>query len=585
MSERPRALQAGTMCEAFQITASEWAGSPALRLKDSEFEASFAEYAERVKARAAGLAALGVGRGDTVGFMLTNRPAFFLCDCAAMHLGATCFSVYNTSSPEQVEYVVGDASNAVIVTEQAFLPTVLEARDRVATLEHVVVVDGEAPAGTISLAELEAMGDPEFDFEAAWRAVEPEDVLCLIYTSGTTGPPKGVQLTHANLVAEWNAYDLAFAAKPGGRTISFLPSAHIADRWAQIYAQMFFASCVHCCPDPRQMVAYSIEVRPTVWGGVPRIWEKLKTALEAAMENEPDAGKREATERAMEVGRRRVAAYLDGEVPPDLQAEWEAADEVVFSKVRELLGLDEVEHFAVGAAPTPPEVIEFFLAFGIEICELWGMSETSSAATLNPPGAVRVGTVGKPLPGVEMKLAEDGEILVRGPLVMKGYRNMPERTAEALSEDGWLASGDVGEFDADGYLRIVDRKKELIIGAGGKNMSPASIEAKLKAASPLIAQAVAIGDRRPYNVALLTLDLEYLAARGANHEDAEIVAEIETAVAAANERMSRIEQVKRYHVVAGEWAPGGVELTPTMKLRRRPIERAYEAEIETLYSD
>jgi long-subunit acyl-CoA synthetase (AMP-forming) len=572
------------MCEAFQITSAEWADSPALRLKDSDYEASFREYAARVRARAAGFAALGVGRGDTVGFMLTNRPAFFLCDTAASHLGATCFSVYNTSSPEQVEYVVGDAANSVVVTEQAFLSTVLEAREQVESLEHVVVVDGEAPEGTISLEELEAMGDPGFDFEAAWRAVEPEDVLCLIYTSGTTGPPKGVQLTHANMVSEWNSYAEVFTATPGGRTISFLPSAHVADRWAQLYAQMFFAACVHCCPDPRQMVAYSIEVRPTVWGGVPRIWEKLKTALEAAMENEPDAAKREATERAMEIGRRRVAAYMQGEVPAELQAEWEAADTQVFAKVRELLGLDQAEHFAVGAAPTPPEVIEFFLALGIEICELWGMSETASAATLNPPGAVRVGTVGKPLPGVEIELAEDGEILVRGPLVMKGYRNMPERTAEALGADGWLASGDIGEFDADGYLRIVDRKKELIIGAGGKNMSPASIEAKLKAASPLIAQAVAIGDRRPYNVALLTLDLEYLAARGANHGDAEIAAEIERAVEAANERMSRIEQIKRFHVLEGEWAPGGVELTPTMKLRRRPIERAYEAEIESLYA-
>jgi long-subunit acyl-CoA synthetase (AMP-forming) len=218
-----------------------------------------------------------------------------------MHLGATCFSVYNTSSPEQIEYVVGDAANRVVVTEQQFLERVLEAREQVATLEHVVVVDGEAPAGTISLAELEAMGEPDFDFEAAWRAVEPDDVLCLIYTSGTTGPPKGVQLTHANMVAEWQCCDRVHAAVPGGRSISFLPSAHVADRWSQHYAQMIYGTTVYCCPDPRQMVAYTIEVRPTLWGGVPRIWEKLKTALEAAMEGEQDAGKRRATESAMEV--------------------------------------------------------------------------------------------------------------------------------------------------------------------------------------------------------------------------------------------------------------------------------------------
>jgi long-subunit acyl-CoA synthetase (AMP-forming) len=584
MTPRPRALAATTMCEAFQATVAERPGGPALRLKDSDYEASFAEYAETARGRAAGLAALGVGRGDTVGFMLVNRPAFHLTDCAAMHLGATCFSIYNTSSPEQIEYVVADAANRVIVTEQAFLERVLAARERVATLEHVVVVDGEPAAGTIGLEELEELGQEGFDFEAAWRAVEPDDVLCLIYTSGTTGPPKGVQLTHANMIAEWRACDRVHAAVPGGRSISFLPSAHVADRWSQLYSQMIYGTCVHCCPDPRQMVAYTIEVRPTFWGGVPRIWEKLKTALETALEAEKDAAKRARAEWAMEIGRRRVAAYVEGEIPAGLQAEWEQADERVFARLREMLGLSEVEQFAVGAAPVPVEVLEFFLAMGIEICELWGMSELSSAATLNPPGKVRVGTVGPPLPGIEIKLAEDGEVLVRGPIVMKGYRNMPERTAEAFGEDGWLASGDIGEFDEAGYLRIVDRKKELIIGASGKNMSPAAIEAKLKSASPLIAQAVAIGDRRPYNVALLTLDLEYLAARGAGAEDPEILAEVERAVAAANERMSRVEQIKRYRVLPGEWAPGGEELTPTMKLRRRPIERRYEAEIEALYA-
>jgi long-chain acyl-CoA synthetase len=585
---RPRALEATTMCEAFQLTAAERASDPALRLKDSDYEASFAEYAETAQRRAAGFAALGVGRGDTVGFMLTNRPAFQLTDTAAMHLGATCFSIYNTSSPEQIEYVVADAANRVIVTEQEFLDRVLEARERVETLEHVVVIDGDAPEGTISIAELEAMGAPEFDFEAAWRDVAPEDVLCLIYTSGTTGPPKGVQLTHANMLAVWRACDQVRGIAPGGRSISFLPSAHIADRWGIHYGQMVFGTCVHSCPDPRQMVAYSIEVRPTAWGGVPRIWEKLKAALETAMAAEQDAEKRERAEWAMEIGRRWVAAYMEkggrDAIPDALQAEWDEADEKVFSKVRELLGLDEVESFLIGAAPTPPEVLEFFLAIGIEICETWGMSETSAMATLNPPGRVRVGTVGPPLPNTEVKLAEDGEIMVRGPQVMKGYRNMPEKTAEALTDDGWIMTGDVGEFDEAGYLKIVDRKKELIINAAGKNMSPANIEAKLKAATPLIAQAVAIGDRRPYNVALLTLDLETLAARGADAEDEAIVEEVAAAVAAANERLSRVEQIKRYSVIPGEWAPGSEELTPTLKLKRRPIERKYQTEIDALYT-
>jgi long-subunit acyl-CoA synthetase (AMP-forming) len=584
MTGRLHALSASTMCEAFQITAVEWADNPALRLKDTDYEASWAEYAKTVRKRAAGLAALGVKRGDAVGFMLVNRPALHLTDCAAMHLGATCFSVYNTSSPEQVEYVVADAGNTVLVTEQAFLDTVLAVREKVEGLEHVVVIDGEAPEGTISIEELEALGDPGFDFEATWRAVEPEDVLCLIYTSGTTGPPKGVQLTHANMLGVWRAVDQIREVKPGGRGISFLPSAHIADRWASLYAQMIYGSTVYCCPNPREMVVYSIEVKPTAWGGVPRIWEKLKAALETAMAAEQDPEKRKATEWAMDVGLRRADSYMDGGVPDELQGEWDRADEMVLSKVRGLLGLDEVESFVVGAAPTPPEVLRFFLALGIEICETWGLSETSAISTFNPPGRIRVGTVGPPIPGTEIKLAEDGEVMVRGPQVMAGYRNMPEKTAEALTEDGWLLTGDIGEFDEAGYLRIVDRKKELIINAAGKNMSPANIEAKLKAASTLIAQAVAIGDNRPYNVALLVLDAETLAARGASAGDPAIAEEIAKAVEAANARLSRVEQIKRYEVLNGEWLPGGEELTPTMKLKRRPIERKYEAKIEALYA-
>jgi long-chain acyl-CoA synthetase len=580
----PKALSAATLCEAFQTTAAEWAQEPALRFKDSDYEASFAEYAAAVQRRAAGLAALGVKRGDTVGFMLVNRPGFLLTDCAAMHLGATCFSVYNTSSPEQIEYVVTDAANRVIVTEPQFLDQVLEVRERVDTLEHVVVLGGEAPAGTISIEELEGMGDPGFDFEAAWRAVEPDDVLCLIYTSGTTGPPKGVQLSHDNLISGWRASDAVYSPTPGVRQISYLPSAHVADRYACLYAQMVYGGCVYCCPDVRQMIAYSIEVRPTVWAGVPRVFEKLKAALEIGMTVETDPQKREATERAMEVGRRWVAAYTEGEIPDQLQTEWDEADELVFARIRAMLGLDQVELFGVSAAPTPPEVIEFFLAIGIEICELWGMSELTATATLNPPGRIRIGTVGPPLPGVEVKLADDGEVMVRGPIVMKGYRNMPERTAETITADGWLLSGDIGEFDEEGYLKIVDRKKELIINAAGKNMSPAAIEAKLKTASPLIAQAVAIGDRRPYNVALIALDHESLAARGLTPGDPQVATEIEQAVAAANERLSRVEQIKRHKLVEEEWVPGGEELTPTLKLKRRPIDAKYAVEIEALYA-
>jgi long-subunit acyl-CoA synthetase (AMP-forming) len=592
---RPRALGAATLCEGFQETAVEFAKQPALRLKDSDFECTWEEFAATVRRRAAAFAALGVGRGDTVGFMLVNRPALHLCDAAAMHLGATCFSVYNTSSVEQIEYVVGDAANRVIVTEPQFLDKLLEVRERVGTLEHIVVV-GEAPEGTLSLEDFEALGSDTFDFEAAWRAVEPEDVLCLIYTSGTTGPPKGVQLTHANVMANFRALVEVAPFVPAGKSISFLPTAHAADRVLQLYGSMVYGIAVHCCPDPREVVAYSIEVKPSIWGAVPRIWEKLKAALEVGFAAEPDEERREAIAAALEVGLERAEAKQAGEVPAELEERWQAADERVFSKVRARLGLEECEWFGVGAAPTPPEVLLFFDAIGIEISELWGMSETTVIATVNPPGRVRIGTVGLPLPGVELKLAEDGELLVRGPIVMKGYRNMPEKTAEALSEDGWLATGDVGDIDEDGYLKIVDRKKELIINAAGKNMSPANIEAKIKAACPLAAQVVAIGDERPYIVALITLDPDACGAFAAEHglEDAspaamareEAVREsVAAGVEAGNEALSRVEQIKKFALIEGEWEPGGEELTPTMKLKRRPIERKYAKEIEALYAE
>ena len=592
---RPRALQATTMCEAFQATAEDFAEHAALRLKDSDYEATWAEYAAKVRRRAAAFAGLGVGRGDTVGFMLVNRPALHLTDAAAMHLGATCFSIYNTSSPEQIEYLVSDAGARVVVTEQQFLDRLLEARERVPALQQIVVIDGEAPDGTLSLERFEALGSEDFDFDAAWRAVEADDVLCLIYTSGTTGPPKGVQLTHDNMMSEWRALDQIYPVEPGGRSISFLPTAHVADRWSNHYVSMVLGTTIHCCPNAREMVAYSIQVRPTSWGGVPRIWEKLKIALEAGFGAEQDTEKRRAVEWALEVGLRRARAKQAGIVPDDVEDEWRKADELVLRRIRAALGLDEVELFAVGAAPTPPEVIEFFDALGIEIAELWGLSETTSCATINPPGAIRVGTVGKAIPGVELRIAEDGEILVRGPIVMKGYRDKPEQTAEAIDADGWFYTGDIGELDDDGYLRIVDRKKELIINAAGKNMSPANIEAKIKAASPLVAHAVAIGDRRPYNVALIVLDRDGCRAFAASHElshtsfaslavEPSVVAEIGAAIERANAQLSRVEQIKRFRVLESDWEPGGDELTPTVKLKRKPIAAKYAAEVDALYA-
>lgn len=591
-SERPAGLDAPTVAEAFQLTAAAHPERCALRLKEDEFSMSWGEYADKVRALAAGLAALGLERGGTLGIMLTNRPEFHWFDAAALHLGATPFSIYNTYAPDQIGYQVGDAGARILVTEKAFLDRIAD----VTELEHVLVVDADETDEALTIADVEAKGDPEFDFEAAWRAVRPDDTLTLIYTSGTTGQPKGVQLTHSNLMAAVNGFDQVIAFPDDGRVVSWLPMAHIAERACSHYLPMLLGFTTTSCPDPRQVVFYLPEVRPTWFFAVPRIWEKLKAAIEAGVAAEQDAAKRAATQWALDVGLKKVRLEQAGEpIPAELAEEHAKADALVLAKIRARLGLDTIESVNVGAAPTPREVIEFFHAIGIPVAELWGMSETCGYGACNPPGKIKIGTVGPVAPGAEIELAEDGEVLIRGPIVMSGYRNQPDMTRETIDDDGWLHTGDVGEFDEDGYLTIVDRKKELIIGAGGKNMSPANIEAKVKASSPLIGQAIAIGDMRPYNVALITLDPDVAPAFAQQNgietdSPAElaahptVLAEVQRGVDAANEQLSRPESIKRFKVLDSDWQPGGEELTPTMKLKRKPIHEKYLSEIEELYA-
>ncbi len=551
------ALGAATLCEAFQITAAVRPDAVAHRSMDGATEVTWAQYAERVRAIAAGLHALGVRRGDCVAMLLTNRPEFNLVDTAAIHLGAVPFSLYNTLSPEQIAYQLSNAQARVVVTEPQYLEAIAAARGD--EQEHLVLVEGSHP-DAIPLSDLETRGEAGFDFDAAWRAVEPDDVLTVIYTSGTTGPPKGAQLTHAGMMFECRAVAAVLPMTPGGRQLSYLPSAHIADRMlSHYYASLCFGATITSVPDIRQVGAALASVHPTAWGAVPRIWEKLKAGLEAAGVSDPAA------------------------LPEEAKA-----------ALRAKLGLHETEWLTVGAAPIPAEVLQYFLDLGLPICEVWGMSELSCVATIVPPDDIRVGTVGRPLPGVELRLLDDGELLVRAPLVMKGYRSDPQRTAEALDEEGWLYTGDVAEIDADGFVKIVDRKKELIISAAGKNMSPANIEQQLKGSSPLIGQVVCIGDRRPYNVALIVLDPDTTAAwageRGldaslaALSENPELRASIEAAIEGANSHLARVEQVKRFTILPNDWEPGGDELTPTMKLRRKPIAERYAAQIEALYA-
>jgi long-chain acyl-CoA synthetase len=591
-TERPVALDAKTACEAFQLTAEAHPDRVAIRTKGDEFSCTWGEYAERVRAVAAGLASLGVGTGDTIALMMVNRPEFHFADAGAMHLGAVPFSIYNTYTPEQIEHLVKDAGSAVAITERAYAERMLAARDASDTFEHVIVVDGEAPEGTMSLDELASRGGDRFDFEGAWRAVEAGDLLTLIYTSGTTGPPKGVQIMHSNICDTVRSYDQMIQFPDAGRIVSYLPMAHVAERNVSHYLPMLCGFTITCCPDARKVIEYLPEVRPTWFFAVPRIWEKLKAGLEQMLAGVPEE-QREPMTDALEASLERVRLEQRGEQVPDEVAERVAkADEKVFSNLRQHLGLDELEACNAGAAPTPPEVIEFFHALGIPLAELWGMSETTGAGTCNPRERIKIGTVGPACPGIDVKLAEDGEVMVKGPVVMKGYRNLPDKTAETFTDDGYLLTGDIGEFDEDGYLRIVDRKKELIITAAGKNLSPANIEARLKQI-PLVSQAIAIGDQRKYVSALLTLDVEAAKGWASEHgadgdpeslaSNERLIADVEGGVDRANEELARVEQVKRFKLLPTDWEPGGDELTPTMKLKRKPIVEKYAAEIDSLY--
>jgi long-subunit acyl-CoA synthetase (AMP-forming) len=420
-------------------------------------------------------------------------------------------------------------------------------------------------------------------------------VLTLIYTSGTTGPPKGVQLIHRNLLAAVEGLEELIEFPRDGRVISWLPAAHVAERNAHHYLPIVFGLQITCCHDPREVLSYLPEVRPSWFFAVPRIWEKLKAGLETMMAAQPDERQREVQD-ALDAAIEKVRLEQRGEpVPPELAERVARADAEIFAGLRTMLGLDQVEAINVGAAPTPVEVLEFFHAIGLPLAELWGMSETCGAGTVNPREKIKIGTVGPAAPGVEIKLDEDGEVLVRSEVVMLGYRNLPDKTSEAFTEDGWLRTGDIGVLDDDGYLSIVDRKKELIISAAGKNMSPANIEATLKTASPLIGQACCIGDARQYNTALIVLDADFAPMWAAKQgiadtslealaRDEKVHAAVQEGVDAANAKLARVEQIKKFTLVEGDWLPGGDELTPTMKLKRKPIAEKYAAAIEQMYS-
>ncbi|MEV7345891.1 AMP-dependent synthetase/ligase [Streptomyces sp. NPDC093544] len=588
-----------TLCALMQQTISEYGEAVALRDADNKSVLTWREYGERVEAVARGLAARGVQRGDTVALMVTNRPEFHIVDAAVMHLGAIPYSVYNTSSTEQISYLFANAGNRLVVCEEQFLSTVRTAAEG-SSVETFVCVDIDAAAAgqdigpVLSLADLETSGTDDFDFHGAWSRVSPQDVLTLIYTSGTTGPPKGVELTHANVIYVLRQLPKVLAESTGGRVISYLPDAHIVNRFSAHYAPMMFHSTTVTLNEPKRLLEILREVRPTDFVGVPMLWYRFIGSIQAGLDQQ--SGLKGALARwALRTGTARARATSLGLGSPLRSRLPElVADRLVLARIRGRIGLDKAVSVVTGSAPLDQDAMVFLFALGLPISEAWGMSETTGVTTLNTPSRPRLGTVGTPLPGTEIRVAEDGEILVRTPALMKGYRGDSTRTSETIDSDGWIHTGDVGSVDADGYVTIVDRKKELIINASGKNMSPANIENVLQTACPLVAAAVAIGDRRPHVSALLVLDAEAAKAfadqRGladasvaALAASPEVRAAVQQGVDAANARLSRVEHIRSWTILPHVWEPGGDELTPTLKLKRRSIATKYAAEIEGLY--
>jgi len=591
-------VQGQTVPTLFLKTAESHPTQVALRWRqaDGSFgELTFADYLDRASRVATALQGLGVGKGDRVVLMMRNRPEFHIADMAALFVGATPISVYNSSSPEQVQYLVSHCEAKVaIVEDNTFLERFVKVRSELPNLESIAVIEDVNGSGDATLAWGDMLQNDPLPRETAASTASPDDLATVIYTSGTTGPPKGVMLTHYNVCWTAQSLRLCYEAEDiiGLRVVSYLPMAHIAERMTSHYQGAIFGFEITCCPEAGEIGTYLREVHPQVAFGVPRVWEKIHAGVSAALSADPEKKQKfdEAVAAGAPIARKKT---MGEELTDEEQQTYDFLDAVAFSTVRGLVGLDELMFAITGAAPIPPELIDWYRTIGVPLSEIYGMSENSGPLTWEPY-RVKLGYVGRQLPGVDVILAEDGEVLAKGGNVFTGYLKDPEKTAEALDDDGWLHTGDIGEFDDEGYLRIVDRKKELIITAGGKNISPANIEAALKSA-PLIGQAAVIGDNRPFISALIVLDPEVAPAwakqRGidttdlaelAKHPD--VYAEVERSVNEANQRFSQVERVKKFTILSEEWQPDSEELTPTMKLKRRGINSKYASEIEAIYA-
>lgn len=591
-----------TVPTIFADAVRQWADRPALHWKrDGEWhQLTWREYRDEVAAATLALRNLGFGPGQFGLIMARNIPEHVIADLAIVHAGGAAISVYNTLAPEQLEYVANHSEATVaFVEDEAFLNKVLAIRASTPHLRHIVLMRGQSTDGAIDWNHFMADGrktyaaDPRA-FEASWRQVGPEDTLSLIYTSGTTGPPKGVTYSHNNVL---------WTMEAGRRTlnyhddvlISYLPLAHVAERFTSQWNGIYVGHEVYFCPDPNELLPYLLEARPTVFVGVPRVWEKLMSGIQAGLAAEPDETKRKMAQGAVAAAITAYKLRRDGQPVPDELAAGVERAQPLFTMLRAKIGLDRCRAAITSTAPCRPEVHQFWAALGLPLYEVWGMSELTGPATSVPLDDHKEPSIGVALPGVEVKLGEDGELLVRGGNVMVGYYREPAKTSETIDDDGWVHSGDIATIGPDGHFRIVDRKKELIITSAGKNISPANLEALAKS-SPIIGQAVAVGDGRKFISVLVVLDPQVTPAWARAHgveaastdelvDNPLVIGEVRRALQQANTHLSRVEQFKRFTILPGEWSPESEELTPTMKLKRRVINTKYALQIEAMYGE
>ena len=599
-SEIEQLLAGKTVASALLDSVAQYADLPAYHDKaDGRAEwrtFTWQQVYDAARGVAGALVAEGVEPGQTVAIMASNRIEHLVADMGAMLAGAVPMSIYNTLSPDQIAFIAGQSKPAAVFLETPdHVGRWARALDEAEPRPVVVAVGAGALEGSVGWDDFLARAQDLGEVDRRTAALTPDDPATILYTSGTTGDPKGVVLTHHAVLYGCES-GLRNSVRQGrGRTVSYLPYAHIAERVLSLYIPQYYGDgeC-YLIADPSLLVGALGEVRPKEFFGVPRVWEKIQSGVSGLLAMEPDADKKAAVAAAMAVGAEYVESLQVGhETTPELQQRYDAAEAQVLGPIKGMLGLDQVTWAGSASAPMPLEVARFFAGLGLPVYDIWGMTETTGGATACGPGAFKLGTVGRPYPGIEITIAEDGEVLARGPIMTPGYHLRPEATADLFDSDGWLHTGDIGSIDEDGFLSIVDRKKELIITSAGKNIAPSNIEAYLKE-SPIVGHALAYGDGRPYVVAVLTLDGEVapvIAQLGGIEftdladlaQKPEILAMAQDAVDKANERLSRPEQIKSFELLPTEWTAESEELTPTLKLKRRIIHTKYADVIDRLY--